>query len=883
MTFFLLILAICAHGQSWRPQLNADHARFWFYDRGDPDTIFSDYPDRTSSWGTSPARTASSREVLRTIWLPDSQGGVVGPTRFIHNPSNQKVYVINVSRNVPNIAVCDAGSGKLSTVINTTVRVPAIALSETSNKLYCANADSSFLQVIDCRTNQITGIIRLPCPAGKLVWGSANNEIYCTRPGDRRIGIIDCRGDSLVADLQIQASPSDLFYNPLSNKVYCSSSGGVDIIDAANHTIVQHLDLPRGNMIFTLNTVKNWLYCFTLFGNTGAVIDGVGDTLVTSMVFQPNSALYCADYNAAANLVYLGDNVGSITGRDACVYVIDGNTNQLIDTLRFDGSMVLALAYDSTDNRLFMAWQQYPYDDDWFADLLVVDCVSNTVIDTLEVGVWPAYRSGVLWERRHNQVWVANYGYANLPGYVVNVCAADSLVHRSRTAVGFTPYTGIINPATQKYYCIGRSDNFTLSFDLDHPDSCILKETGEAVWDILLNPLENKIYCANSTGKTVTVIDGTNDSIIKQVPIGTDADLLLLGLAFNRTDNKIYVASLLQFQLRSYITVIDGRTNNVVDTIQVPVGPFSSLWNSIDNKLYVASYPADTITIIDAHADTILTKIPAPSYPWSLVHNTTDDKIYCSVRYGTLVIDGATNQVIRSLPSEVYAFAYNPLNNKVYRGRPDGVLDIVDGASDSIIKTIQLQNGPYSLLYNPITNTIFCACLNFNPKYDRVLVVDGSSDEVLDNFTIPTQNWYYGYIGGVPGPSRYALVLDSVNNIVYLNHYSSSKISVIKGEVGIQDRTIVATRPSLRLSIIPNPALHHVLIEWSIPAMDHVQLTIYDIAGKKVKCVSAPKGIPCALIWEGTDHACREVPAGVYFCHLKTGEHSVTKKFVMLR
>ncbi|MEO0225619.1 MAG: T9SS type A sorting domain-containing protein [candidate division WOR-3 bacterium] len=238
---------------------------------------------------------------------------------------------------------------------------------------------------------------------------------------------------------------------------------------------------------------------------------------------------------------------------------------------------------------------------------------------------------------------------------------------------------------------------------------------------------------------------------------------------------------------------------------------------------------------------------------------------------------------MRVLGGGAYALAYNPKNNKIYRARSHGepgFLDILDGVSDSIIKTIPTPNvAPFSLLYNSNTNTIFC--VGARSTQDEVMVVDGSSDRILENFTIPAQNWGYGYIGGVAAPPRYALVFDSLNNLVYLNHYCSSKISVINGNVGVQEYT-----PKLPgrvvLRVYPNPAAQHATIELSLPNTREVKMAIYDVTGKIVKSINLPNIRFCRLNWQGNDYSGKKLPCGVYFLRLKAGDYSETKKLVMI-
>jgi DNA-binding beta-propeller fold protein YncE len=809
-----------------------------------------------------------SRDSIQTIWLPDSLGGVVAPSELVYNSNLNRMYIISSDWPAPNIAVCEAQSGSLLSVINLDRKIAAIACSETSNKLYCTDWDGNTVDVIDCQTNQIINTVLLPSAARSMVWSSVDDEIYCTQTGNYSVQVIDCINDSLIDSISTGGYPEYLCYNPMSNKIYCYATSGIlAIIDASNHTLIGQIAVDTGFYIFILNTIDNKVYCINRSDDNAAVIDGVSDTLICTL--QLDAFPVCTDYNSIMNRIYIGHAMGET------VYIFDGNTNQHIETLYFN-AQVLAMAYDSTDNRLFVV-TDYSGSDDFFADMIVLDGTTNAIIDSLETGILPW--NSMIWEREYNQVWVANIGTANLPGYTIDGYMADSIEHRFKTAVGFTPYTTILNPITEKCYSVGRSDNYVTIFNVNNPDSCILKEVGECVWDILLNPLENKIYCANNTGRDVSILDGVTDSIIIRVGVPGDA----LALAFNATDNKIYASSMLYPQ-SGYITIIDGNTNIALDTISVPLSPFSMVWNSIDNKLYISSYPDDMITILDAHADTILASIWSGN-PWSLEHNTTDDKVYCSLESWVRIIDGITNEVITNVVtySRPFTFTYNSINNKVYCAKGDEII-IIDGATDSIINTISISGFKYSMLFNPITNTIFCAYVYPGPplRPDGIIVIDGATDEVLTNFPIDgTQVWSMGIFGGICSP-RKALMLDSLHNTVYLSHYFSSRISVLDGETGIHEQTITSL-PTASLRVFPNPALNIINIELSLPHLHNTQMTIHDVAGRMIESFNLPGKNFHRITWNGTDEHGDKLPSGVYFLRFDAEDYTETKKFILLR
>jgi flagellar hook assembly protein FlgD len=89
---------------------------------------------------------------------------------------------------------------------------------------------------------------------------------------------------------------------------------------------------------------------------------------------------------------------------------------------------------------------------------------------------------------------------------------------------------------------------------------------------------------------------------------------------------------------------------------------------------------------------------------------------------------------------------------------------------------------------------------------------------------------------------------------------------------------------------VPNPFNPSTTIRFSVPEMHqgaHVELTIYDLLGQKVRTLmdaSVEAGVLEAT-WDGKDEAGREVSSGVYFYKLAIdgGKWAETRKMVLIR
>lgn len=84
----------------------------------------------------------------------------------------------------------------------------------------------------------------------------------------------------------------------------------------------------------------------------------------------------------------------------------------------------------------------------------------------------------------------------------------------------------------------------------------------------------------------------------------------------------------------------------------------------------------------------------------------------------------------------------------------------------------------------------------------------------------------------------------------------------------------------------PNPFHQVTVIRYGLPTSSKVALKIYDVRGEEVAVLldGEPKDAGYHVeVWNGRDKHGREVSGGVYFCRLKIGASSYTKKMLLIR
>ena len=86
------------------------------------------------------------------------------------------------------------------------------------------------------------------------------------------------------------------------------------------------------------------------------------------------------------------------------------------------------------------------------------------------------------------------------------------------------------------------------------------------------------------------------------------------------------------------------------------------------------------------------------------------------------------------------------------------------------------------------------------------------------------------------------------------------------------------------LTNYPNPFNSHTKISFSLMEKSHINLTIFNIAGQKVKTL-CDEDFPAGnfeILWKGDNDLGYKVSSGTYICRLKTNDGVFTKKLLMV-
>jgi len=290
---------------------------------------------------------------------------------------------------------------------------------------------------------------------------------------------------------------------------------------------------------------------------------------------------------------------------------------------------------------------------------------------------------------------------------------------------------------------------------------------------VAVNPQTNMIYVVNPVNNTVSVIDGSSDSVVSTIPVLAGPS----GIAVNPITNKIYVSH----PSVGNVSVIDGATNSVMDTLSVPGTPTCIATNPGINMIYVLQSSNKNVAIIDGLSNKIVQNIPYRSgysvYTYCLEVNPSTDKFY--VTWATNpnthmddyvdVIDGSTYDSL-NVHTGIAVFSTSDYgidkkSNMIYvlNGPSYDNFITINGTSNSVVGTMRVQDNSNGMDVNPYTHSVYLA----NRDNNTIYVINGTSSTISNTIAV--------------GKSPVDVAVNPNTDKIYVANQGDNTVSVIQG------------------------------------------------------------------------------------------------------
>lgn len=837
------------------------------------------------------------------LYLPDSFCGTVNTGHIIWNANNDEIYL--------------GGSTETSVVIDcetdekiAPIRINADELTSPSgyewnqanNSLYiwCApyRAVYDSLFVVDCQTQQAVAILPFirhsffNSGSADMCVSITSNKIYLVRHNDidSILYVINGSTNQIIDNIgfysDVMGNHRPMIWNPLNNCLYAigriprqhKDTIGLLIIDCTNDSVISFTCLtadeePR--RCFQIDTVRNKLY-FSFPSGDQADIWKIGEvdcsTNLITNIFPTNVGVSGSFLDFCLNV------------HDRKIYYYSYQHNGYIHILDIssgaEDSIFVGLAHVGGSNSDFLLY--WPVNN----ELYLFPCNDTMAVITLATG---------------------SVHYYDLPEHSGLHCR---------------PF---LHPIRGKLYISKERGESVVVFDcVTHTITKVIINGVHYPADILLNPIENKLYTTDINRPYLFVFDAEHPRALRQVQVAPD-DYGLACFGFASRHNKAYIS------YPEHIAVLNCHNDSVINVIGPLASYYKCVYNPILDKLYTydVSFFGNRLTyVIDCSTDVVIKVLQTTGSGWldngDIKFDSLTNKIYMTGDNGFILIDCTNDSVVKRVPNitggsvffrthedqRVYVkdamfdrfndsllgyvsfpmpnltfpYAYNGINDQLYICKNQllgGSLEMtriyaIDCSTLTIIDSILVDyNGRIwymnMMWWNPVNNKLY-----FTPHCDSLLqtpimVADCQTNQVINTFfeVRKCRNL------------RVQQCFDPSINRLFVVPDNESKLTMIRDNIsGVQEITNQDIGKRFTLKIFPTLTKNRFQIEYSITKNSNVKLDIIDILGRITMTIKEEqeKAGSNQLNLNVSD-----LPAGVYFVRLKQGSEQIVERIVIVK
>jgi YVTN family beta-propeller protein len=320
-------------------------------------------------------------------------------------------------------------------------------------------------------------------PVGVTV-NPSTKKIYVANEFSNTVSVIDIPTLKVEKTIDVENFPYGIDSNILNNRVYVTNRGSnsVSVIDGSTNSILYNISVEESPVGIAVNPTASWIYVTNLDSRSISVIDGITNTVDKTIRLggEEGGIPYGVAVNPLTNRIYVTDIWSN------SLHVIDGLTNRIISSVPV-GMKPVGIAVDVRGNTLYVA----NHDSD---DISVIDGSTNRLVRNIPVdGDKPV---GIAFNPVSNKVYVSNIGSDTVS--VLDVSNDSSY----RVLKNIT-----VNPSTTPIYD-KRNSLIDVPANLDFP-----LITSFMIFD----PTDNLAYLTNTASNTISVIDGTTDSLAVRI------------------------------------------------------------------------------------------------------------------------------------------------------------------------------------------------------------------------------------------------------------------------------------------------------------------------------------------------------------------------------
>lgn len=360
------------------------------------------------------------------------------------------------------------------------------------------------------------------------------------------------------------------------------------------------------------------------------------------------------------------------------------------------------------------------------------------------------------------------------------VSASAQKIIATVPTTGFSPSALAVNTVTNKIYVLNQSSGTVDVLDGATNSIVATVPVSSSISRLAVNENTNKIYVLDPFAGRMSVIDGAANTVTASVNFGVRIGVL----AINPVTNRIYVTTsrsgvdVITGPTSGTVSVVDGSTNSIVADVPITLFANSLAVNTTTNRIYVGGQPQNgnspVVEVIDGSTNNILGGAFDPNNGTAvgLAINKATNTVYVATSANILVLNGASNSFIPQLSLSVIrqfnmtALAVNEVTNEAYFAVSPSSLSFIGGFSfftPPTVNALLVGDGPIDVAINQATNRVYVPASQGN----ILTIVDGRDHSILMSLAT--------------GIFPVAVAVNPVTNRIYVCNEGDSTITVVDG------------------------------------------------------------------------------------------------------
>lgn len=240
--------------------------------------------------------------------------------------------------------------------------------------------------------------------------------------------------------------------------------------------------------------------------------------------------------------------------------------------------------------------------------------------------------------------------------------------------------------------------------------------------------------------------------------------LVFLGIASDLSHAKTQYVYVVNSGANS-VSVIDTRTNMVINTIAVGTTPFAIAINAAGTLAYVTNTGSNTVSVISTSTNTVTATIPVSSRPMDIALNPTGSTAYvsCSSANVVAVINTGTRKVTATVAVQ-HPAGLAVRGNGAYlyvASSTTGKVLAISTLTNVVAASITVGTTPVGVALSPDGSTVYVT----NSGSHTVTVIQTSNNAVSNTINVS------------PGPDRDAVSPDG--HWLYLSNYNGGTGNIV--------------------------------------------------------------------------------------------------------